>query len=129
MGHMRVLLLDQMIRACSAQPIPEDAVALIREQAGWSREHFCDEFSRRIAHGYAIGRLSYDVADAAMNRLYVFGYGNESGGLPAYSWDVYRAFDEGEYRHYGDAEDVDPEQKYTRPQILAILGRDRVIDA
>ncbi|HEV8694545.1 MAG TPA: hypothetical protein VGQ93_10260 [Lysobacter sp.] len=125
---MHILLLDQLIRTCGAQPIAERDADAIRNQAGWSREHFCDEFSRRVAHGYAIGRLSYAVADAAMNRLYVFGYGNEDGVLPTYSWDVYRAFDDGEYRHYGDAEDVDPEQKYTRPQILELVAREQAKD-
>ena len=125
---MRLLLLDQLIRACSSQPIAEANADAIRFETGWSREHFCDEFSRRVAHGYATGRFSYHIADAAMNRLYAFGYGNESGTLPAYSWEVYRAFDDGEYRHYGDVEEVDPEQKYTRPQILAILARNGLGD-
>lgn len=118
---MNTALLDPLIRACGSLPIAECEVDAIRRQTGWSRERFCDEFSRRVAQGYATGCLCFTVADAAMNRLYAFSYGNSRGMLPAYSWDVYQAFDDGEYRHYGDPEDVDPELKYTRPQILALL--------
>lgn len=119
---MNITLLDPLIRACGSFPIVESEVDAIRRETGWSRERFCDEFARDVAHGYAAGRLCFTAANAAMKRLYAFGYGNSRRMLPAFSWDVYQAFDDGEYRHCGDPDDVDPELKYTRPQILSLVG-------
>ena len=97
----------------------------IRVKAGWSSGEFCDAFSHRVAHEYAAYRLSFSTADAALNRLHTFFYLRYDSLLPAYSWEVFEAFDEGEYQHDGDADDVNPEDKYTRPQILNIIASNK----
>lgn len=77
---------------------------------------FSDSFSRRVAHEYAAGMISFSAGDAAMNALSAYVLNQFEVTLLSYSAEVYDAFDEGEYRHQNDPEEVDPEQKYTRPR-------------
>jgi len=42
--------------------------------------------------------------------------------LPDPAYPIYLAFDAGEYHHSGDALEVDPEEKYTRPEIDRVLN-------
>jgi hypothetical protein len=114
-------LLDALIQRCDSEPLTDAAIAQFLARS--SREEFCDAFSRRVAHEYAAGRMSFDTADAAMNRLFAYAHLGDDDFLPTYSRDVFEAFDEGEYRHSEDPPGTDPEQKYTRPQILEIVAR------
>jgi hypothetical protein len=118
---MDISLRDELILRCDSEPLTDAAIAPFL--VGKSREEFCDVFSRRIAQEYAADRMSFDTADAAMNRLFAFAYLGDDDFLPAYSREVFEAFDEGEYRHSEDPPGSDPEQKYTRPQILEIVAR------
>jgi hypothetical protein len=118
---MDISRLDELILRCDSEPLTETVIAPFL--VGTSREEFCDAFSRRIAHEYAADRISFDTADAAMNRLFTFAYLGDDDFLPAYSREVFEAFDEGEYRHSEDPPGTDPVQKYTRPQILEIVAR------
>jgi hypothetical protein len=61
-----------------------------------------DVFAKRVAKRYMRGDLSYADADAAMNGLFGYAY---PGGAPEFdylAWQVYIAFDEGEYLHAGE---------------------------
>lgn len=119
---MDTALLDQVIQACTSQPLTDAVLGQVL--VGQARADFCDAFSRRVAHEYAAGRLSFEVADAAVNRLYFYGFHGEGNVFPEYSWDVYLAFDDGEWHRPGDPDTTDPELKYTRPQIIEIVARD-----
>lgn len=119
---MDTALIDQLIKHCLVGPLTDDLLVPLLGSS--SREEFCDAFSRRVAHECAASRLSFEVGDAAMNRLFAFAYLGTDNILPEYSWDVFLAFDDGEYAHREDADDVDPEIKYTRPQINEIVARD-----
>jgi hypothetical protein len=120
---MNSLLLDELIHRCDSEALTEEAIAPFL--VGMSREEFCDIFSERVAHEYAADRIPFDVADAAMNRLFAFAYLGDEDFLPPFSREVFEAFDDGEYRHSDDPPDTDPVQKYTRPQILEIVSRGR----
>lgn len=45
---------------------------------------------------------------------------NTSGPKPQIFWEVYSAFDEGEYYH-GNNRDEDPVEVYTRPMIARVI--------
>ena len=114
--------IDLLIEHCLGGPLTDE---LVEPKLGsLTREAFCDLFSRRVAHEFAANRLSFEAADAAMNRLYSFGLRNSDSVIPPYTWDVYLAFDAGEYIRREDSESVDPAGKYTRPQVLEIVTRD-----
>jgi hypothetical protein len=118
---MDTSLLDELIQKCDKEPLSDTAIAHFL--AEMSREQFCDAFSHRIAHEYAAERMSFDTADAAMNRLLEFAFLGDDVFIPPYSREVFEAFDEGEYLHHNDPPGTDSEQKYTRPWVLEIVAR------
>lgn len=120
---MEQSLLDQLIAECSSDQATERIFAVVTALGDYGG--FCDAFCRRAVHEYAAGRLSFVAANRAVNRLYAFSYVIEDRGMPGDAWDVYLAFDAGEYRHAGDTGEVDPKIKYTRPAIREIIARDR----
>lgn len=132
---MNVAELDELIKLaeieCSRRsviaPLPRAAVERLRSGEELSPMDFCDSFARRVAHEYAENNLSFSTADAAMNALHVYVSNEFDVRLPSYAWEVFLAFDEGEYRHAGDPEGIDPEQKYTRPAISSIVVRDQIL--
>lgn len=121
--RMNCSRLDQLIAACSSD---EATAEIFASDALQDHAEFCNSFSRRIAHEYYADRLSFMAANRAMNRLHTYSYVTQDLGMPDYSWEVYLAFDAGEYRHSEDADDVSSEGKYTRPAIQAIVARDVV---
>lgn len=121
---MDTALLDALIQRCDTEEMTDAGLAPFLGVV--SREAFCDIFSRRVAHEYAAGRLSFDVADAAMNRLWAYAYLGDEAFIPAYAREVFEAFDEGEFHHACDPPGTDPEQKYTRPLILELVARVRL---
>lgn len=116
--------LDELIDHCLMHPLSDALLCPLLGELG--RAAFCDAFSRRVAHRYAASRLDFEAADAAMNRLFAFSHSGEDDIFSGYAWSVFRAFDEGEYTHAGDPGGTDPEAKYTRAQIAAIVARDLV---
>ncbi|MBJ6985745.1 hypothetical protein [Luteimonas sp. MC1750] len=76
-----------------------------------------DALAFHLAMGYAAGALEYHFCDSAMN----FVMGLTRYEVPTFAWSVYSAFDEGEFYHAGDSQEVDPAEKYTRPWIIRIL--------
>jgi hypothetical protein len=94
---------------------------------GWSRSQFFDEIAKGLALGYNASELSFDFCDMVVNDL-AGPVTNTSGPRPQIFWEVYSAFDEGEYYH-GNNRDEDPVEVYTRPMIarvVEVLGTCRV---
>ncbi|WP_166213104.1 hypothetical protein [Cognatiluteimonas telluris] len=115
--------LDELIKR-GGQIVLSEADALCAE-FGWSRQEFCDAFSRRVAHQYNDNVLPFESADIAMNWLYEFAFHQMGAPIPEYFLDVYLAFDRGEFASSEDAPETDPEQAYTRPLISEIVAKDR----
>ena len=89
--------------------------------SGWCRRELFDEVAKRLAIGFHASELSFEFCDAVVNDL--FGpVSNTSGPKPEVFWDVYSAFDEGEYYH-GNNRNEDPVETYTRPMIARIAAR------
>lgn len=124
-NRMNIRHLDDLI-AASDLVLTTEVVAPHLESCEISREEFCDMFAHRVAHRYASGYIDFDLADAAMNRLFVFGYRDVNAGdaLPDYAFLVFSAFDDGEYQHAGDNASVVPDEKYTRSKIMALIKKD-----
>ena len=87
--------------------------------AGWSRSQVFEEIAKFLALGFNTSELSFKFCDAIVNDL--FGpYTDTSRPKSELFWDVYLAFDEGEYYH-GNNRDEDPVETYTRPMIARIV--------
>jgi hypothetical protein len=82
---------------------------------GLSRRQLFDEIAKCLALGFYSSELSFEFCDAVVNDL-AGPVTNTDGPKPEFFWDVYSAFDEGEYYH-GNNRDEDPVETYTRPMI------------
>jgi len=88
-------------------------------EVGWSRSHLFDEIAKSLALGFNTSELSFEFCDAVVNDR--FGpVTDTSGPRPELFWDVYSAFDEGEYYH-GNNRNEDPVETYTRSMIARIV--------
>ncbi|WP_233081907.1 hypothetical protein [Rheinheimera soli] len=111
LGDME-LTLDEALHYCS------------KENIGFVE--FCNDVMVTTATQYYEKKIDYPFADAVANNVYGFMVSDHYLGLtgnslsePAYS--VYLAFDSGEYFHQNDDRSIEPELKYTRPEIERIL--------
>jgi hypothetical protein len=86
---------------------------------GRSRSQVFEEIAKFLALGFYNSELSFGFCDAIVNDL--FGsYTDTAKPKSELFWDVYLAFDEGEYYH-GNNRDEDPVETYTRPMIARIV--------
>lgn len=108
-------------------PFPHEDLEAARSVSGLSMSDFLDSIARRVAQQYHAEILSFEAADCAINSLSAYCLSQHEVMLPSYANDVYNAFDRGEYRHAEDGVNEDPEIKYTKPQIQAIVARDRIL--
>lgn len=93
------------------------------EQMETSLEKILDTISLSIARRYLAGQIDFEYADAVMNGLFeVITLGHPTKFASDTAWSIYLAFDDGEWRHSGDSERIDPVEKYTRPQLVMIVN-------
>jgi hypothetical protein len=88
-------------------------------QVGCSRSQLFEVIAGSLALGFHTAELSFEFCDAVVNDL-AGPVTNTSGPRPELFWDVYSAFDEGEYYHANNR-DEDPVEIYTRPMIARIV--------
>ena len=87
-------------------------------QHGLSRSEFFHNIAEILAVGFNTLGLSFEFCDAIVNDL--FGpYTDTAKPKSELFWDVYLAFDEGEYYHGN--RDEDPVETYTVPKIALIV--------
>jgi hypothetical protein len=112
--------LDDLIEtAASNQALsPADVESAARE-SGVSVLQLLDLFARTVATRYLREDYSYGFADMAMNQLLAFAHGVTGPGLSDLAWQVYDAFDAGEY--IGDGEAAGQNEQLTR-ELLGRLG-------
>lgn len=86
-----------------------------------------DAIALALAHGYNDIKLSFAFCDAVVNIMIGSVYsdaGRQLDTWPPLFWEVFLAFDAGEFFREGE-EHVDPAEKYTRPLIEAIVAEHR----
>jgi hypothetical protein len=107
-------------------PSLEDELAVLTSETGFSQEEIYDEIALALAEGFNVDRWSYDFCDRVVNDLYGMRISAGNIDFPDRFWEVFKAFDEGEYHHSGDNRAVvDPVEKYTRPLIGEFLRKAR----
>ncbi|WP_144395072.1 hypothetical protein [Pleionea sediminis] len=119
-------LAEVLIKASDNELEFETAISWASEQ-GYSLVEFVNDFAIELARGYRDSKYDYEFCDGAANWLSAFMtekkfLESNCNTIPSPAWDIYLAFDEGEYQHRGDADDVVPHEKYTMPRILEILN-------
>ena len=83
-----------------------------------------DAVALAIAKQYVGGKMTFEVSDKLMNSLWGYACRRcKEEAFPKAMYAVFMAFDAGEYHRQGDAEGVDPEMQYTKPELLRILSK------
>ena len=84
---------------------------------------FYNSTSLAVALKYQEGTLDFPICDAIMNDLWSVLIENLHGSMvPSPFFDIYEAFDAGEYHRTKDKSDS-PEEEFTKPMIAAILSK------
>ena len=92
---------------------------------GGSGSHLYNQIATCLVHGFQNSDISFAFCDAVVNDLFgVIPFAVES--WPPLFWDVYLAFDEGEYYHRNNR-DEDPVEVYTRTMIARDLNAHRLL--
>lgn len=87
--------------------------------------NFYNATALQIARLYNDGELTYSFCDALMNDLWSAaqaGFGAGSNHVPQPFFDIYEAFDAGEYHRKPDKSD-DPVAEFTNPVIAELVTR------
>ena len=105
----------------------------LRRRSGLRLSDFLDAVALCTARKFAAGYLSYDQGDIAANGLWSAWWRTIPHSdswppslivhIPDLLSEVYFAFDDGEYPRDGDPPGTDTGEKYTRPQIEAIVAK------
>ncbi|MGB0900043.1 MAG: hypothetical protein ACPGSN_12365 [Psychrobium sp.] len=114
----------EVIKKIDQYEISFEDFALLSE--GDDLANFINSFSMTVAQQFMADNIDFDVADGAINYVWdfmindVFGT-QEGNSVPSPAYDIYDAFDMGEYHHSGDPKNVCPVEKYTKPYLDEIL--------
>ncbi len=115
--------LDDLIAQAAEAPgqrITENHVRSLTEDL--SNEAFYNSLGLEVARRYQGGALSYTRCGSIMNDLWSVLVGHlNSRMVPSPFYEIYEAFDAGEYHRKKDKRDS-PETDFTRPMIEAILA-------
>jgi len=112
--------IRQFVDQCAAdQPPNEAAVDAACAEAGITREVFYDALAWYVANEFAANRLSFEDGDAAINRI----FGLAQFALPELAFEIFSAFDDGEFQRPEVPGGLDPVNLYTRPAIAEIIVR------
>ncbi|NWB95821.1 hypothetical protein HX882_07985 [Pseudomonas gingeri] len=89
---------------------------------GIDSRHLVNELALAVANGFDAMTLDFDFCNQVMNGAEgVVAQLAIEGETPEPALSIYLAFDAGEFKRSGDAIDVCPAEKYTRPMIERIL--------
>jgi len=112
--------IRQFVDQCAAdQPPNEAAVDAACAEAGITREVFYDALAWYVANEFAANRLSFEDGDAAINWI----FGLAQFALPELAFEIFSAFDDGEFQRPEVPGGLDPVNLYTRPAIAEIIVR------
>jgi hypothetical protein len=118
------MTLDDLIAvAASNRALARADVERVARQMGLPLPGLMDEFARVVATRYLRGEYSYEFGDMAMNQLFGFAYPETDLGLTEFAWQVFDAFDEGEYNHTVESLELQGE-----PRTRELLSRIRALD-
>jgi len=118
--------LEQILNKASDYELEYGIAVDFANSQKLSLVEFVNSFAITLAKGYQNGRYNYEFSDGAANWLFGFMtdevfLSSNNNTLPSPAYDIYLAFDEGEYHHQGDSKDVVAELKYTKSRINEIL--------
>ncbi len=113
-------IIRQFVALCAAdQPPPEADLDVACATFGTSREAFYDAVAWYVAIEFASNRLSFEDGDAALNWI----FGMAQFALPDLAFEIFSAFDDGEFQRPEVPGGLNPVALYTRPGVAEIIAR------
>jgi len=90
---------------------------------------FTNTFALELARRYKDQEYDFSFCDGVANWLMSFMTDEwflsvNENTVPSPAWDIFLAFDQGEYHHEGDDKTIVPHKKYTLPEITKILSNE-----
>jgi hypothetical protein len=123
----RTMGIDELFKIATTRAPEGDEIAACCVALGSDVECALNSIALALAQRYDSGLMDFAACDSMVNALHGWCLLSRHCILPEPTYQVFLAFNEGEYHHNKDPHDVDPESKYTRPMIKAVLrGRDVV---
>ena len=118
---------SDLIQAGLSGVITYELLGAIAARGATTPPKALEELALHVAQEYSNGRLSFEEADSIMNAAFAVAtsagfWAAHDRSVPSMVFEVYQAFDEGEYHHPGDAPGIEPELKYTRPLVERFLA-------
>lgn len=120
-------MTDDLISKISNREISELDFIKLAEKNDEGFDKFFNRFYLSLARLFLNGEYSYDVCNNAATWL--FGVmihesliSKKSYKVPSPAYEVFIAFDEGEYEHQNDDSNIDPIEKYTVRMLEDILS-------
>jgi hypothetical protein len=96
-----------------------------------SPEKLIEDLSLATALKYWNGEMSYTKGDFIMNHLLSYWTASEfidkNRMFSGIAWEVYLAFDAGEFYRHGEDRSINPSEKYTRPLVETLLRKQKQI--
>jgi len=116
--EVTVTLVELLAQSAGRDPTFADVEAL-RTGVDQLSADFFDRIALELAKRYQAGLVAFSEADAVANVLFAFAV--QQGLLGSTLEQVFLAFDAGEFIPPDRPVDFDPETKYTRPRLAAII--------
>ena len=111
------MTLDEIAQGLSDVSLTSADIDLLCERRGQTKRALFDELAYWLAVAFIEGRKDFYFCDGVANMFLPF----SNWELSDFAWDVYLAFDNGEFDHEGDPKGLDTVEKYTRPMLLAAI--------
>jgi hypothetical protein len=116
-----------IVYGATSSPVPDHCIITNEDVGRWSSgsgsslSEIYDVLAMHLAVGFRKQVFDFGFCDDILNQL----QGNvlqSHEDWPNLFWDVFLAFDAGEYYHSGDDRIIDPVEKYTKPLLDAAIA-------
>ncbi|MBW8469596.1 MAG: hypothetical protein K0M67_15130 [Thiobacillus sp.] len=117
----------ELLAAALAGVIDYELLKAVAIAEATSAPAILDQLACYVAKQYDSDALSFEDADSIMNAAFGVGvsedfWGDHDRTVPPVMFEVYQAFDAGEYHHHGDEKYIDPKIQYTKRLIREFLS-------
>jgi hypothetical protein len=107
--------VDASLEIAAHRMLTLDDVGLSATSAPDAVKGRCNAIAADLANQYLAGSLSWLDADTRANSIYDLMISHCGSQVPAFAWDVFLAFDEGEVDDRGDS--------HTRPRVTELVRK------
>jgi hypothetical protein len=126
----QIQLLETILAKLSKEILSWDELQNILNPVE-SPEKLIEDLSIATALKFWNGEMPYSKGDLIINRLFSYWSASESFDknrmFAGIAWEVYLAFDAGEFYRPGEDRGINPSEKYTMPLVETILRKQKQI--